>query len=194
MEVFEFDGWGLVILLSDFDGNQFIHEGKIRKRELIAAEDRFSIRFADSLFENEGNQSRVRFEVAGFRCDIMIDNILPPWIPGDGFAFLNEEKNIYMRKAIPAPLARTSGTMVVGGKTISAEGLCYCDRSLTVVPPWKMYFRSAAFRVFSEHSSGNESPWILALLHYTGIGEEKASEIPMLLLARGDEWIFTTKD
>jgi hypothetical protein len=99
-----------------------------------------------------------------------------------------------MRKAVPVPLAETSGSIYIENKEISAKGWCYGDRSLTVMPPGKVYFTGCAFRVFSQQFSNDEDPWILALLDYASVGKQEGLRIPMLLMAHGREWILTTKD
>ena len=99
-----------------------------------------------------------------------------------------------MRKAVPVPLGRASGAMSIEGKTISGKGWAYGDRSLTVMPPGKAYFTGCSFRVFSEQVSGDEDPWMLALLHYGSVGRQEGLQIPMLLVVHGREWVFTSKD
>jgi hypothetical protein len=189
-----FDGWGLAIVVSDFDGNCFVHEGRISERDLTESKEALSIRFGSNLLENMGDTSRILLNADKFRCDLTILSILPPWTPGDGYAILAGDKGIYMRKAVPVPLAETSGTMYIENKAISAKGWCYGDRSLTVMPPGKAYFTGCAFRVFSQQFSDDEGPWILALLDYASVGKQEGLQIPMLLMAHGREWILTSKD
>ena len=99
-----------------------------------------------------------------------------------------------MRKAVPVPLAATSGTLQFGGKAISADGWCYGDRSLIVAPPGRLNFTGCAFRVFEQQPSDEEEPWMLALLDYTSVGKPVGQRIPMLLMAHGREWILTSRE
>jgi hypothetical protein len=161
---------------------------------LTESKEALSIRFGGNLLEDEGPTSRIVLATEGFRCDLAIRSILPPWTPGNGYALLVGDDDIYMRKAVPVPLATTSGTLQIGDKTISAEGWCYGDRSLTVAPPGKLNFTGCAFRVFGLQPSGDEEPWMLTLLDYTSVGKPAGQRIPMLLVAHGREWIFTSKE
>ena len=187
------DGWGIMTLVTDFEGNYYIYEGRIKNEDLQESRGAFSIRFNGSRFENSGDESSIYLKLEGFLLNIRLYNILPPWIPGDGYAYLAAGKDIYMRKAVPTPLARTQGFLVLGDKLFSASGWCYGDRSLTVMPLNRITFTSYAFRTFSEQQQG-EDPWVLALLHYAPEDERSDLQIPMLLLARGNKWILTTKE
>jgi hypothetical protein len=189
-----FDGWGVAVLASDPDGNCYISEGRISDKKLTESKEALSIRFGGNLLEDEGQTSRIVLATEGFRCDLVIRSILPPWTPGNGYALLVGDDDIYMRKAVPVPLAATSGTLQIGDKTISADGWCYGDRSLIVAPPGKLNFNGCAFRVFGPQPSGDEEPWMLALLDYTSVGKPAGQRIPMLLMAHGREWILTSKE
>ncbi|OHD72508.1 MAG: hypothetical protein A2177_10945 [Spirochaetes bacterium RBG_13_68_11] len=189
-----FDGWGVTILASDSNGNCYVHEGRISDKDLTESKEALSIRFGGNLVEDEGDTSRILLATDGFRCDLVIRSILPPWTPGNGYALLVGDDDIYMRKAVPVPLATTSGTLQIGNKTISAKGWCYGDRSLIVAPPGKLNFTGCAFRVFGQQTSDDEEPWMLALLDYTSVGRPAGLRIPMLLMAHGREWILTSKE
>jgi hypothetical protein len=189
-----FDGWGVAVLASDFEGNCYVHEGRISDKDLTESKEALSIRFGGNLVEEQGSTSRIVLATEGFRCDLSIRSILPPWIPGNGYANLVGDDDIYMRKAVPVPLAAVGGTLQIGGKTIAADGWCYGDRSLIVAPPGRLNFTGCAFRVFGQQPSGDSEPWMLALLDYTSIGKPVGKRIPMLLMAHGREWILTSKD
>jgi hypothetical protein len=189
-----FDAWGVAILASDFTGNCYVHEGRISEKDLTESKETLSIRFGGNLVEDDGPMSRILLATDGFRCDLAIRSILPPWTPGNGYANLVGDDDIYMRKAVPVPLATTSGTLQIGNKTITAKGWCYGDRSLIVAPPGKLNFTGCAFRVFEQQPSDDAEPWMLALLDYTSVGRPVGQRIPMLLMAHGREWIFTSKE
>jgi hypothetical protein len=189
-----FDGWGLAVVASDFDGHCFVHEGRINDKDVIESKGGLSIRFGDNLLENEGPTSRILLATGEFRCDLTMHSILPPWTPGDGYAILLGDKDIYMRKSVPVPLAETSGTLQIGDKVISGKGWSYGDRSLIVAPPGKVYFTGCSFRVFGQQLSEGEEPWSLALLHYSSVGRQDGLQIPMLLMGHGREWILTSKE
>ena len=189
-----FDDWGMAIVASDAEGHRFVHEGRIRGLEVAESMESQSIRFGENIIESEGATSRIRLHVGEFRCDLTLRSLLPPWTPGDGYAILGANRDAYLRKAVPVPLAETSGTLCIGETTITAGGWSYGDRSLTVAPLGELAFAGSAFRVFSERIPGNGEPWSLALLDYTSVGRREGRRIPMLLVAHGSEWILTSRE
>jgi hypothetical protein len=182
-----FDGWGIVVVVSDFDGHRFIHEGRIGRRDLTEEPGVFSVRFGPNLLESDGRTSRIVLAIDEFRCDLTLHAALPAWIPGDGYARLVGSDDAYMRKAVPFPLAEASGTLQIGTARITADGWAYGDRSLIVAPPGKLDSTGCAFRVFGP-------AWGLALLEYDSIGWGEGTRIPMLLLVHGSEWVLASRD
>ena len=49
-----FDGWGVAVLASDFDGNSYVHEGRISDKDLSESKETLSIRFGGNLVEEHG--------------------------------------------------------------------------------------------------------------------------------------------
>jgi hypothetical protein len=188
------DTWGAAIVVCDPDGRCFVHEGKIPERDVVDSRETLSIRFGDNRFENDGPLSRIVLRAGEFQCDLAMRPVLPPWIPGDGYAMLVGGDDIYMRKAVPIPLAETSGVLHVGTRTIPANGWSYGDRSLIVAPLRGLNSSGCAFRVFSRQVPDGEEPWSLALLDYASVGGMEGLRIPMLLVTHGGEWILTSKD
>jgi hypothetical protein len=188
------DRWGFSVLASDLEGNCLKHSGRIRESDLTESKEPFSVRFGGNRFEDRGRTSRIVLDADGFRCDLRILGILPPWTPGDGYAMLSRGEGIYMRKAVPVPLGRASGAMSIAGRAISGEGWVYADRSLIVMPPSRAYFTGCSFRVFGQQASDEQGPWVLALLEYSSVGRHEGLRIPMLLLAHGRQWVLASKD
>ena len=187
------DAWGVAIVVSDPDGRRFVHEGRISERDVVESKETLSIRFGGNRFENDGPLSRIVLRAGDFRCDLAMRPLLPPWIPGDGYAMLVGGDDIYLRKAVPIPLAETRGVLQVGTRTIPADGWSYADHSLIVAPPRGLSSSGCAFRVFGQQGSDGGEPWSITLLDYASIGGQEGQRIPMLQVAHGGQWILTSK-
>jgi hypothetical protein len=144
--------------------------------------------------ESDGRTARIVLAIDDFRCDLTLHSVLPAWIPGDGYAKAVGREDLYLRKAVPVPLAETRGTLEIGTTSISADGWAYGDRSLIVAPLGSIDSSGSAFRVFSETAGDGGRAWGLAMLDYASIGGREGARVPMLLLTHGSEWVLTSKD
>jgi hypothetical protein len=187
-------GWGMSVVVIEPDGSVYVCEEKIPEKEITFAQDRFFIRFADSVIEGADGLYRIRISREDFSCDIFVSNLLPLWQPGDGYVFLTEERDAFLRLGVPCPWALTSGYLVVRGRRISASGQCYGDRSRHSLPINRMNSPTLAFRAFSRASTPLQERWFISVLHYTTHRSYGARQVPIMILARGGDWVFTTKE
>ena len=187
-------GWGLSVLIVDPDGSIYICEQRIPDREVSVAEDCFSIRIGSSSFEGADGVYRVCIEQENFSCDLRVRSVLPLWQPGDGYAYLSEDRKVYMRLGVHCPWAVTSGHMVIRGRRISAAGQCYGDRSRHSYSISKMSSPTLAFRGFTPAEQEGGQRWFVSLLQYTTHPSYGTRDIPILILARDGQWAFTTKE
>jgi hypothetical protein len=190
-----FNQWGLTVLVTDRWGRVFKFEGSLPEKDKRDPESGFSLHFGPTVFEETaGGGCRVRIVLKDFSCDLSIHPLLPAWKPGDGWAFFTRKGDEYCRYSSPAPWAGLSGTMSVFGETVSADGQCLWDNCLTVQPLNRTNSLITVFRAFGEpeDSSGSRT-FISAMVTWTS---EKYGPlpVPMLLVARGGKWVFTTKD
>ncbi|UCF98251.1 MAG: hypothetical protein JSV89_01645 [Spirochaetaceae bacterium] len=187
-------GWGMSVLIVQRDGSTYICEEKIPDREVTVAEDRFSIRIGNSSFEGADGRYRVRIQQEEFACELLVRSLLPLWQPGDGYVFLTEGGDVYMRLGVHCPWAVTSGYMVIRDNWMSAAGQCYGDRSRHSYSISRMSSPTLAFRGFTEAQIPPEERWFLSVLQYTAHPGYGSKRIPVLILAHGGRWVFTTKD
>ncbi len=187
-------GWGMSVAVIEPDGSAYVYEEKIPEKEITFAEDRFCIQFGDSTIEGADGLYHLRINQEDFSCDIAVSNLLPLWKPGDGYVFLTEERDVFLRLGVHSPWALTSGYLVVRGRRISARGQCYGDRSRHSFPVTRLSSPSLAFRAFSPGSTSLKERWFISVLHYTTHRSYGARQVPIMILARGGDWAFTTKD
>ncbi len=189
-----FNQWGLTVLITDPSGRVYKYEGSLPERAKTDPAEGFVFHFGSNLFEATAEGCRIRLALKGFSCDLDIRGILPPWKPGDGWVFYTEKGDEYSRYASPAPWAAVSGRMNVFDETVSAAGQCLWDTCITVQPLTRTNSLIMVFRAFGPPQSvQSERMFVSAMVSLTS---EKYGPlpIPMLLVARGGAWVFTTKD
>ncbi len=188
-----FEGWGMSVLVVRPDGSTYISEQRIPESEVTVGEDRFDIQVGRSSFSGSDGKYRVRIEQEEFSCDLRIENLLPLWQPGNGYVLFPTDRNVFMRLGVNSPWALTSGYMILQGQRISARGQCYGDRSRHSFHITRMSSPTLAFRGFSLADTSLEQSWFISVLRYTTHRSYGSKDIPVMILARGGEWLFTTK-
>jgi hypothetical protein len=187
-------GWGMSVMVIEPDGSAYICEQRIPEQEVSVAEERFHITVGSSIFEGADGSYRVRINQDDFYCDLQVRSMLPLWQPGDGYVFLTKKRDVFMRLGVHSPWAVTRGYMVVRGRWMSADGQCYGDRSRHSYPISKISSPALAFRGFSPARISSEERWFLSVLQYTSHRSYGSKTIPIMILAHGGRWVFTTKD
>lgn len=189
-----FNQWGITVVITDPAGRVYKYEGSLPERAKTDPAEGFDFHFGPNLFEAIDGGCRIRLELKGFSCDLVIRSILPPWKPGDGWALYTEKGDEYSRYASPAPWAAVSGRMNVFGEIVSASGQCLWDTCLTVQPLNRTNSLIMVFRAFGRPDSlESDRMFISAMVTWTS---EKYGPlpVPMLLVAKAGRWVFTTKD
>jgi hypothetical protein len=188
------NGWAIGFLAVTADGQVYVHEGKLREKSIIMDGSRYSLRFAEGSLTGEGGESRIRLELEGLGCDLWVNGLLPPWKPGDGQAFFPSTRQSFTRLAVPSPWAAVSGWLRLGERRVAASGQCSADRSLHSYPLRDFTNRTFFFRTFSPLSVPPEERWMLYLQVYETHSLHGTLRMPLLLLAHGRDWVFTTPD
>jgi hypothetical protein len=184
--------WGMYVIVRDPQGRVFTWDGKIGDGSPEVAPSGMRISAGNARFESRGGEHRWTIDVPGFSCDFTFTNILPAWKPGSGVARFDSEH--YTTYCLPAPWADLSGTMTVNGTTVDAAGQCMLDTSETLLPLTRMNAECQAARVWSAPGTPRADRWFIGTLttvSHPGFGSQK---LPMLLVAHGDRWVFTTMD
>ncbi|MCX7028551.1 MAG: hypothetical protein NTU62_00325 [Spirochaetes bacterium] len=184
--------WGMYVIVRDPRGRVFTWDGKIGDGSLEVAPSGMRISAGKIRFESRGGVHRWTVDVPGFSCDFTFTNVLPAWKPGSGVARFDSEH--YTTYSLPAPWADLSGTMTVNGETVDAAGQCMFDTSETLLPLTRANAEIQAARVWSPPGTPRADRWFIGTLttvSHPGYGSLK---LPMLLVAHGDRWVFTTMD
>jgi hypothetical protein len=184
--------WGLYVIVLDPRGRVFTWDGKLGDGSPEVAPRGMHVASGGTRFDSMGTVHHWTIDVPGFACDITFTNVLPAWKPGSGVAWFDGTH--YTTYSLPAPWADLSGTMTVEGKTIDARGQCLLDTSETLLPLTRTNAEIQALRVWSNPGTPRADRWFIGTLttvSHPGYGPMK---LPMLVVARGERWLFTTKD
>jgi hypothetical protein len=182
--------WGMYVVVRDPRGRVFSWDGKLGDGSPEVAPGGMRVSAGNTRFESRVGVHRWTVEVPGFSCDFTFTNVLPAWKPGSGLARFDDEH--YTTYGLPAPWADLSGTMTVNGETVDAAGQCLFDTSETLLPLTRANTEIQAARVWSPPGTPRADRWFIGTLttvSHPGYGSVK---LPMLLVARGDRWLFTT--
>jgi len=186
-------GWGLQVVTAESGGTPFVFEERISDREITTAQDRFHIRFGDNLLQGRGGDYDVSLRLREFGCDLRFKGQVPPWMPGDGYAYLDPQRNVYIRYGVPAPLARVEGFLTLAGRTRAVRGWGYADRGLIAAPISRMSSPTYAFRAFGA-ARGGEPGCIVSLLRYESHPAYGPVVIPVLLYVEGKRWVIASRE
>lgn len=186
--------WGLTVLITDESGRLFSYNRSMPLTRSEMTSNGFDLQLGDNVFRMSGSETHVRISLDGFSCDMHINNILPAWKPGDGWAWYDAGRKAFSRYAVAAPWALVSGSMTVFGDSMSADGQCFLDTNYSVQPLSKPNSPAYVFRAFSEPDvPTNDRIFIDMLRSFT---HESYGSLPlsMLLVAKDDSWLFTARD
>ncbi len=188
------NSWGLYVVAGDPQGHVFSWDGTIDSGEVHAADTGMKVRAGASSFESAGSIHRWKVTVPEFSCDLELTNVLPAWMPGDGIAYYTPDARYYFQYALPAPLARVTGTVTVFGRTVPADGQCFYDTVECMTPLSRTNEEVVTFRTFGSPETPPQSRWFVFLYRirsHRGFGSQV---FPMLVVARGDSWVLTSRE
>jgi hypothetical protein len=185
-------GWGLYALVAEPDGTSHYARSAVSGRNVRLSGDRLRIQAGDNLIEGSRGWTRVRLALDGISCDLRFRNLLPPWKPGDGLAYLTEDQSVNLRVVVPAPWAELSGVLKVGGRTVPVRGDGYADLSVMRSPPDRTNSPVLCLRALSpEGIPAEERPrgerWFLSAVEHLTHPAYGSRRVAALILARGGE-------
>jgi hypothetical protein len=184
--------WGMYLIVLDPLGRVFAWDGKLGDGSPEVAPSGMHVSAPNGRFDSGIGVHHWVVDVPGFSCDLTFRNVVPAWKPGSGVAWFDGEH--YTAYSIPAPWAELSGTVTVNGETVDAAGQCLLDSSETWVPLTRVNAATKAARVWSPPGTPRADRWYIGTLitiSHSGFGSLR---LPMLLVAHGDRWVFTTKE
>ncbi len=142
------------------------------------------VRMGKSAIRDCGDHYVASMDIKGDGFELVMKNAVPPWKPGTGFNYKNEENGKVAGWVVPVPAARVEGVLRLKGETMSVQGYGYHDHN------WGNYHTSETFRgwywgrVHHERYSIDYG-WVLPR-------DEAMPVVSPLLLARNGEIILST--
>jgi len=185
-------GYGAYALISEPNGARYWAKHKMGSDVIVKKPGKLYLRGDKVLIEGEGMEYRLRYDFDNFYCDLTFRNVLRPWKPGTGWAFLTPGRDVFNHYLVNSPWADVTGTMKVAGKTIDVKGQGYSDRSLSALPLTRQHTYLYAWRTFSPEGTPRKDRWFCNLLESVSHKKFGSKRIPILLLAHGQEWALTT--
>ncbi len=189
-----FSGWGVFAVLADPDGTGHWFQKEVRKSAVRVGTEGLSIRFDEGSIEGSPPEYRIRLrDIQGLTCDLRVRSRLGPWKPGNGYAWLSGERDVYTHFRVPVPWGEVRGTLELPGERLDVEGECYGDQSTLVAPPSRLSSPVCALRAFSPPGTPAGEHWFLGLYEAISHPEYGGRRQPMLLLADTSGWRLTTR-
>ncbi|MBN1838092.1 MAG: hypothetical protein JW820_19700 [Spirochaetales bacterium] len=187
-----FGGWGLQVLVAEPGREPCAFEERIPEGDMEVAAERFHIRFGENLLQGSRGRYTVSLRLRELRCDLYFRSLVPPWIPGDGYAAMDRNGTAYVRYGVSVPVGWVEGSLSLQDRTLPVRGPGYADRGLIAAPINRMSSPTCAFRGFSG-DGGEGSVSIISLLHYQTHPEYGSSAIPVVLFIEGRRWVLASR-
>ena len=188
------DRWGMYALVGRPDGTTYWNTNTPKGKHVVFDERYLRYFDGENLLEDSGGKVSLTCNFDGFSCNLVFDKHLPPWKPGTGRENYTEDGEFFQYKAVFAPWTGLRGTIVVGGRTIDVEGFGYGEKTLFVNPLTKFQPYLHSLRVYTPYETPREERWHIGILHATLNKAYGYRELPRLVVAKGDKWLFTTRD
>ena len=185
-------GYGAYALVGKPDGSRTWMLRQLRRDDLQIGAGRLSVSALGVLFEGSGSSYRATARGDGIGLELALEGMLQPWKPGDGVARLTDDPGIFTRLALPAPWAKVTGWVTLGGERTPVTGQAYTDLTVTVLPMQRLPTETTCFRVWSAPGTAERDQWFLSVIEYVPHAALGAVRQPVLLLAHGSDWVLTT--
>jgi hypothetical protein len=189
-----FDRWGMYALIAEPDGRYYWKSATVADRSIEISEDRLRYFDGDNLIDLNQDTLTLRCDFDGFSCDLLFDKYMPSWKPGTGREEYTDDGEYFQYKAVFLPRSRVNGIIEIDGLTVYVAGNGYGEKTLFVNPlTWHQPYLHA-LRLYSPLETPRRDSWHIGI-HQVVLNKRFGHrEIPRLVVARGDKWIFTTQD
>jgi hypothetical protein len=189
-----FNRWGMYALVTEPDGTSYWKTTAPRAKDITLDEGYLYYSDGVNLVEDSDTRLILKCDFDGFRCDLEFDKLIPPWKPGTGRENYTEEGEYFQYKAVFAPKADLHGTIRIDGLDLSVEGFGYAEKTLFVNPITRFQPYLHALRLYTPYETHPEESWHVGILHAVLNDAYENRELPRLVVARDDRWVFTTRD
>lgn len=163
---------------------------KIERYQLVSPEnasaspDCCDVRMAESWVRERDGCYQLHMAIKNLAADLTFRNTVPPWKPGTGFNYRDEDQGLTAGWVVPVPHAEVSGTLTLKDRTIEVQGAGYHDHN------WGNYHCHRTFR-----------SWYWGRVHHDAYTVDYAQVLPRneaappltpLLVARDGEIVLST--
>jgi hypothetical protein len=193
IKAFLVDRWGIYAVVSEPDGTSHWAKYEMKHREVVYDTERLFITDGRNTIEGGPETCRVRCDIDGFSCDLVFENLLPPWKPGDGTEYYTPDRRTFQFRAISSPWANVEGELTAGGKTVSVTGDGFGEKALIICPFSKFNPYTYSLRLYSDPALKQEERWHIEMLESIMHDDHGGRRIPRLIVAKGGDWLLTTR-
>jgi hypothetical protein len=194
MDTLLFDRWGAYALVGEPDGTSHWKTATPKSKNVLIEEDHLRYFDGVNLLEDSDGSLRLKCDFGDFSCDLKFDKYLAAWKPGSGRENYTENGEYFQYKAVFMPWSEVTGTIGVDGQQHRVEGFGYGEKTLFVNSLTRFQPYLHALRLYTPIETPREESWHIGILHATLNKAYGDRELPRLVVARGDEWLFTTRD
>jgi hypothetical protein len=188
------DRWGMYILVADPSGKSYWRTATLNERNIVMSSDHFSYSDGTSYIEDSEERLVLRCSIDGISCDLVLDKRIPAWKPGTGTVEYSEDGEAFQRKAVIAPLADLSGVIEIDGVALNVSGRGYAEWTLFVNSLTRHQPYLQALRLYTPQETAEDESLHIGV-HQAVLNKAYDNrEITRLVVARGDTWLFTTRD
>ena len=189
-----FNTWGIYVLVTDPQGETFWTNHELQNNDVTYSTDYLYVSDGKNEVYGRDNTYHIKINVKRFSCDLVFQNILPPWKPGDGVYYLSGGGEAFQHRIIHSPWAWVKGSIRIEGKTIEVTGQGYGEKTLTINPLTKLNPLLYSMRIYSTEETGQEDRWHIGLLDIEIHPSYGSKRIPRLVVCHGQEYIFATQN
>jgi predicted secreted hydrolase len=166
------------------DGTRVDRYAVCKPEEISADPNYCNLQMGKSWARDCGDHYEIVMDINGTGFKLNFKNTAPPWKPGTGYNYKNEENGMVAGWVIPMPSASVTGELYIKGSTIPVEGYGYHDHN------WGNYHTSQTFRGWYWGRVHNDRytidfGWVLPR-------DKEMPVVSPLLLARDNEIVLST--
>jgi hypothetical protein len=104
------------------DGKRIDRYALCKPEEISADPNYCDVRMGKSWVRDGGDHYRAVMDINGDGFDLVFRNTVPPWKPGSGYNFKNEETGMVAGWVVPIPSGSVEGVLKLKGETILVKG------------------------------------------------------------------------
>jgi len=119
--------WGVTAVVINPDGKRYIERVELPSKDLRFSRDSIDLRFGSFWQNGEYPAYRFHVDTPGFLADLTYKNLVPPFIPGDGYTWYDAGKKTFLKNVAFCPWGEVAGIIGVGGKRRQVKGQGYAD-------------------------------------------------------------------